>query len=33
LPIVLFGTLSAVLWIGEKIWEGLKLLWKILTLS
>jgi dimethylaniline monooxygenase (N-oxide forming) len=33
MPIVLFGTLSAILYILEQIWKGLKLLWKLLTLS
>jgi dimethylaniline monooxygenase (N-oxide forming) len=33
MPIVLFGTLSAILYILEQIWKGLKLLLKLLTLS
>ena len=33
MPIVLFGTLSMVLYVLEKVWEGLKWLWKVLTLG
>jgi hypothetical protein len=33
MPIVLFGTLSAVLYVLEKVWAGLKWLWKVLTLG
>jgi dimethylaniline monooxygenase (N-oxide forming) len=33
MPIVLFGTLSAILYVLEQIWETLKFLWRFLTLS
>jgi dimethylaniline monooxygenase (N-oxide forming) len=33
MPIVLFGTLSAVLYVLEQIWRALKFLWKLLALS
>jgi dimethylaniline monooxygenase (N-oxide forming) len=33
MPIVLFGTLSAVLYVLEQIYKGLKFLWKLVTLS
>jgi dimethylaniline monooxygenase (N-oxide forming) len=33
LPIVLFGALSAVLWVLEQIYKALKFLWKLLTTS
>lgn len=33
MPIVLFGTLSTILYAGERIWKSLKPWWKLLTLS
>jgi dimethylaniline monooxygenase (N-oxide forming) len=33
MPIVLFGTFSAILYVLEQIYKGLKFLWKLVTLS